>query len=374
MGITGNISTMSLAEVFQWLHSGQKTGTLCIKGGDQTKKEVYFQDGVITSASSSDPSELIGQFLLNTKHITEQQLTEALETQKRDHVLLGKLLLQRNILAKQDLMKILRSISEEIIYDLFLWKEGTFEFMDDELPKREMPSLQLDITHLVLEGAQREDEWNRIKRVFPDEHAVVRPNIEKIVEKMPLKNKVARLLSLVNGARSLYEIARLFKANQFTLMKSMLDLHDEGMIEIGDYREQCLVKPAVAKKNPVRELLVNVESMMKQGRLNDAERHIVRLESMAPNNPEVKKLKELVKEKRLETTAKEVINPDAIPELTMDVNKLTRMELSAEQGFLVSRINGIWDVKSIVKISPFGETVCLKILKKFLDDGVITFK
>ncbi len=375
MGITGNISTMSLAEVFQWLHTSQKTGTLFIKGPDQTKKEVYFQDGVITSASSSDPSELIGQFLLNTKHITEQQLTEALETQKRDHVLLGRLLLQRNILSKQELMRILRSISEEIIYDLFLWKEGAFEFVDDKLPTREMPSLQLDITHLVLEGAQREDEWIRIKQVFPDEHVLVRPNIDRVIDKLPLKTDVAKLLSLVNGARSLYEIARLFKANKFTLLRLMLDLHEEGMVEIGGYEDQCLQKGKDdANKNPLRELIVNVESMMKKGRLNDAERGVIKLEQAAPNNPDVKKLKELIKEKRLETTAKEVINPDAVPTLTMADEKLTKMELSAEQGFLISRINGIWDVKSIVKISPFGETVCLKILKKFLDDGVITFK
>ena len=374
MGISGNISTMSLAEVFQWLHNGLKTGTLHIKGNQRTVKEVYFKDGLISSASSNDPSELIGQFLLATNRITESQLMQALDAQNQDHVLLGKILVQQKVVSQEELDKILRTISEEIIYEMFLWKEGNFEFMDDVLPRREIPMLALDITHLVLEGAQREDEWSRIHDVFPDEHVVVRPKIDTILERLPLAAETTKLLTLVNGNRSIYEILRLAKTTKYQLLRTLLDLHEEQLIEVQDYRTQIIPPQIQLRKNPVKEMLVSVESMMKQGKLAEAERGLIKLEQIASNHPDVKKLRELIHEKRLETTAKEMINPSAIPVLQKDISELTRMEMSAEQGFLISRINGVWDVKSILKVAPFEEMACLKIFKKFLDDGVITLK
>jgi len=374
MGINGNISTMSLAEVFQWLQTGQKTGTLFLAGTNGVKKEVYFQGGVIVSATSNDPREFIGQFMLFTRRITEPQLSEALEAQKRDHVLLGKILVQKGFLSNDQLEKVLHSIVEEIIYDLFLWKEGQFEFKDDQLPAREMPQLELDITHIVLEGATREDEWKRINTVFPNELVIVRPNIERIYQKLPLDRGVARLLLLINGARTLFELTRLYKATRYQVFKAMLDLYEAGLIEVGDFRANLIQHTVQGTRDPLKEMLLDVETMLNEGKLSDAELGIAKLEELAAESPEVRKLKDTIKEKRLETTARELVNPSAVPSLNMPMEQLTRMDLSPEQGFLVSRINGVWDVKSIVKISPFGENVCLKILKKFLDDGVIVFK
>ncbi len=374
MGINGNISTMSLAEVFQWLQTGQKTGTLQLEGINGVKKEVYFRNGYIVSATSNDPREFIGQFLLYTRRINEQQLLEALAKQKRDHVLLGNILVQKGFLNKEELSRVLHSIVEEVIYDLFLWKEGQFEFKDDDMPDRELPEMQLDITHIVLEGATREDEWARINKVFPNELAVVRPNVEKIYQQLPLERGVARLLLLVNGSRSLYELARLYRATRYQVLKAMLELYTAGLVEVGDYRPQLIQTTVAGKTDPLKDMLLDVESLMNGGKLADAEMGIAKLEEIAADNPDVKKLREAIKEKRLETTARELINPNATPTLNMAMEQLTKMELSPEQGFLVSRINGVWDVKSIVKISPFGETVCLKILKKFLDDGVIVLK
>ena len=374
MSLTGNISTMSLAEIFQWLHSGRKTGTLHVDGPDGLQKDVFFGDGLINSASSSDPRELIGQFLLVSNQITEQQLSEALERQKRDHVLLGKILVQQNIITKEELHELLTTISEEIIYDLFLWKEGKFEFYDGVLPDREIPQLALDVTHIVLEGARREDEWDRVKDVIPEATTIIRPNIEKIIPHLPLDSRYARLLALVNGARNVEEITRLFKSTRFEVSRLLLDLHEAGMIEVGSHRHLMIQPPSGANHDPVKDMINQVEAFLDEGRLEEAERVMQKLARAAPNNGRVQKLRSKIQDKRYETTAKQVINPDAVPVLAMDVGAITRLDLSPEAGFIVSRINGAWDVKSIIKISPFEESLCLKIFKNFLDNGVITFK
>lgn len=374
MGITGKLSTMSLAEVFQWLHTGQKTGTLNLENAEGIKKEVYFQVGVIASASSNDPQEAMGQFLLHTQNINEGQLNQALESQKKDHNLLGKILVQQKILTPEALIDLLRTISEEIIYDLFMWKEGNFEFIDDILPKREMPSLQLDITALSLEGAQREDEWKRIREAFPDEEAVVRPVIHKIVEKIPLEPEITALLVCIDGFQALAEICDIHRDTRYNIYKMLLDLWERGLIEVGSFLDFSLQPPSRDTRVSSDDRLKEVRQCLKEGRLGEAESMLRDIEGAGSTHPDSDKNKNEVKEKRPRETAAQTINPNSIPTLKMTVDAITKMDLSSEQGFLISRINGVWDVKSIVKISPFGEEVCLDLLNQFLHDGVIAFK
>ena len=64
MGISGNLKTMVLSELLQWLSMGQKTGTLVIDN-KKVEKRVCFDNGVIISSASTDPKEYLGRFLVN---------------------------------------------------------------------------------------------------------------------------------------------------------------------------------------------------------------------------------------------------------------------------------------------------------------------
>ena len=47
MSITGNLKTMELAELLQWLSGARKTGTLVVDNG-KVQKQIYFRDGRVT--------------------------------------------------------------------------------------------------------------------------------------------------------------------------------------------------------------------------------------------------------------------------------------------------------------------------------------
>lgn len=374
MGLSGNLSTMSLAEILQWLSIGQKTGTLQILGADITKK-VFFREGKVASSSSSDPKELVGQFLISSNKLTERQLKVALEMQVRDQSKLGTVLLQQNILTKDELMDILRQATEEVIYDLFLWEAGEFEFLDGALPEDIPLSFGMDVTHLILEGVRRSDEWGRIKSVFPDGSTVLRPNVEQILQNMPLHANEERLLRLLDGERTLDALALEVRATKFNLCKGLLDLYEANLIEVGDFKAHLIPSSGTrGEVDPIERLVQSIEGAIRRGQLDQADSMLVKLRKAVPDHPQLKPLDDACKERRLETTAKQMIKIDRIPVLSMSVDAITRLPLSPEEGFIVSRVNGIWDVKSIMKIAPFGETVALRIFKKFLDDGVIKFK
>src|SRR6266576_1059346 len=130
---------MQLSELLQWLSLGQKTGTLLIEGHG-VEKRIYFQVGRINSSSSSDQREYLGHFLVSHGYITEEELKMAMEVQE-----------------ESDLLRLMRKKAEESIYDVFLWEEGSFEFVDGELPELKMVPLSLDVTGIIMEGLRRYD-------------------------------------------------------------------------------------------------------------------------------------------------------------------------------------------------------------------------
>jgi hypothetical protein len=71
---------------------------------------------------------------------------------------------------------------------------------------------------------------------------------------------------------------------------------------------------------------------------------------------------------------KDGVKGDRIPELAVPLEEVTRQSISPQEGFVLSRINGQWDVKSIMKISPMKELDVLIIMQKLLHDGVIRLK
>jgi hypothetical protein len=53
---------------------------------------------------------------------------------------------------------------------------------------------------------------------------------------------------------------------------------------------------------------------------------------------------------------------------------LTAERLSPSEFFLLSRIDGTWDVKSIIQITPLREVDALRALKRMREKGLIELR
>ena len=166
MAITGNLETMSLAELLQWLANGRQTGTLMVNNGSVEKK-IYLRDGAVLSSSSSDPRGFLGHFLVSKGVISEDDLAKAMAVQSEQGKLLGEILVEGGAIDQEMLDYMLRLKAEENIYDLFAWDEGHFEFLDEELPPYELVPMSANITGLVMEGMRRIDMSKEIEKVIP---------------------------------------------------------------------------------------------------------------------------------------------------------------------------------------------------------------
>ena len=66
MSLRGDLRTMALPDVLQWIATGPKTGTLHVERRS-VQKRIILREGNIFSSWSNDPRESLGQFLIRLR-------------------------------------------------------------------------------------------------------------------------------------------------------------------------------------------------------------------------------------------------------------------------------------------------------------------
>ena len=60
-----------------------------------------------------------------------------------------------------------------------------------------------------------------------------------------------------------------------------------------------------------------------------------------------------------------------MPNLLVDLQALTQLELDAQQGFVISRVNGQWSLQAIAQICPFDQLDVLALFAELEAEGLI---
>jgi hypothetical protein len=192
------------------------------------EKKIFFKSGRVISSASNDPREYLGQFLMSHGYLTEPELTKAMEVQRQSGMLLGKILVMIEVIGEEELVRLMRLKAEEEIYDIFLWTEGEFQFLDDELPKQELIPLKVDVTGIIMEGTRRVDEWMRIREVIPNE--VVVPVLEKpIPEDVDLEEVQEPVVRAIDGKRSIADIVLESRSSAFRVSETLCRAGARGL-------------------------------------------------------------------------------------------------------------------------------------------------
>jgi len=348
MSITGNLKTMELSELLQWLAGAMKTGTLVVENG-QVTKQIFFRDGMIISTASTDRREHLGAFLVTYGLISEEELTQAIRMQESNKMLLGKILSTIGAISEQDLDRMLRMKAEETIYDVFSWREGAFRFLDRQLPSTNMVPMALDVAAVVLEGMHRFDEWRRIRERIPSVDCV--PVSLPPFDERAMTDGAPRILAQINDDRTIAEICKLTNTTEFHVGRILIRQIEAGRLKVVKPRGA----PAAAEKPPEGlssdALLAAGKAAAGRGDLDNALRYLRAARALDPETrriaTEVEKVEDSVRAK-VETAG---VVPASVPVLARTLEELTQLKISPQEGFLLTRFNGAYDLQSIVKMS-----------------------
>src|SRR5207245_10225866 len=68
------------------------------------------------------------------------------------------------------------------------------------------------------------------------------------------------------------------------------------------------------------------------------------------------------------------LHDSKVPRVAKALEEITQMNFTPNEGFMLSRINGQWDLGSLIKISPIREPDAMLIFYKLWRDGIIALE
>jgi hypothetical protein len=147
---SGNLKTTSLSDLIENLRAGIFSGTLVIQRKD-ISKNIYFKDGVIVFASSTDTNDRLGETLVRLGKISQQQLDRALSQFRQNAGLkkMGAVLVESGAIPAKDLFNGLKLQIREIVVSVFLMPDGTYR-IERNLPT-DLIVLPMDMQELIRE-------------------------------------------------------------------------------------------------------------------------------------------------------------------------------------------------------------------------------
>ena len=380
MGIVGNLRTMQLDELLQWLSQSKKSGTLEINSG-KVEKRIYFKDGRILSSSSSKPEEYLGHFLVSHGLISELELAKAIELQEKTRTLLGKILVTTGALDENDLHRMLRFKAEESIYDIFAWTEADFRFLDDVLPESAMVPMSLDVTAIVMEGVQRVDEWRRIRQLIPTSEAI--PVSVGEFEFDHARPGERRILELIDDNRTVEEIRVQTHSSEFHVCRVLFEQQRLGRIKIvkprwsapppddGSGPRAGTTTHAIATALSAAALLEAAQLHLDEKNFDSGLRHLRAARSLEPDNRDVQEALTQGEKLIREEIERDGVKLTSIPQLAASMEQLQSAKITPHEGFMLTRINGTYDIHSIVKITPMPQLDALMVFWKLAKAGHI---
>ena len=230
--LNGTLDDFALPDVLRLLASGKKTGRLELARPAGTGY-FAFTAGAVAYAETDLSASLLGQKLVRMGAITEPQLRRALDRRSETGSRLGRVLLQEGLVTEAALADALRSQVEEAAFELLSWDVGEFSWRPGDPPRMDA-DVSLSVEALLLDSARRREELDALRREIAAPGAVL-----KLAERPPegaseisISPAEWRILVLVDGMRSVADVARTAGVGELEAMRGLYGLAIAGLVEV----------------------------------------------------------------------------------------------------------------------------------------------
>ncbi len=356
-GLHGDFATMPLKDVLVYLGNQKSTGILVLQRG-RARKQMTLVEGNLVTASSTEPREYLGQFLINMGHLTDAQFIKAYQTQQETQVPFGKIVTMIGLVSEETVKNALTLKIRETVLEAFNWTDGLFDFdPHDAPPIPDGVEVRIDLTELHREGEFREAAWSAIRAAFPSGMARLTVDESKLPERPKPGSLDERLVGLIRSGQTIDEMVLALHATDFYLYQRLYALYRLGAVTVQE--ESVEISESFSEDEP----LGPTESA--DALSNEAER------LLTSASLDLLKRAETALLDQLKAT---FLTPRPIPVLRLNANQLKGLPLTAPERYLLSRVDGERDVSAIVHVSPLRELDALKYFQRFLAERWIELK
>jgi hypothetical protein len=321
--LTGDLSTMALADVLQWADATRARAVVRVERSDGMTAWLAAQDRMVV-ATSLPPL----QGVLATDGTAEMPGPG------------------------------LRAVALESLLDLFLWREGRFELREGgSLPSPSI-DVEMPLQFLVMEGLRLLDEHVRLEKTYPDEKARLAATDAAPGE---LATVQSAIYQLAQDAPALGEARLVLGLSRAALLRRVDELRTRGLVEV----------EGIAHGPDLQTDLIEQAQILLHERQYAEAAHVFR--SLLAGNPSDVRAKRLLQEaERLQVEAAyELFSPTDIVTL---IGEPTRHRLTGADMAVLDNLARPRSVAVLVLVSPLRELETLKAIERLASKGVLAIE
>lgn len=202
----GDLSQTALPEILYTIDRFQVPGVI-EASREGVIKQVFIKEGNVVHATSSDRNDSLGSYLQRSGVLSPEAFLETMRERERSNQRFGVLLIERGLLSPAEVYRAIRKQIEAIVWSLFYWQDGSVVFSIGEFREADSVRIQLPMRQVILQGIKRAPDAKTLVARLGRKETVLEPchRTEQLIE-LALDGDEHRLLSLVDGRRTLFEI------------------------------------------------------------------------------------------------------------------------------------------------------------------------
>lgn len=245
LSIQGTLEEMTVPDLFRSLIRSGETAVLSLESPDRCD-DIYFLEGRIGYASSSDPDLALGDILLRRGDINLRQYSDAMEKQVSSKRI-GSVLCDLGYLKPDELIRAVEHQAQQIIHEAIGCRAGryTIDFTSDFPP--DVITLPLNTERLVLDGVGRLEHWSLIARGMgkPDRLLGHVPHAESRVYNLALDENESYLFSLFSEPLTINAACERSYLSNFDTCRTVWGLFAANLLEDAERMEMGARRAAV---------------------------------------------------------------------------------------------------------------------------------
>ncbi len=258
MALKGTLRDFGLSDIFQLIGLQKKTGILHLE--DRGRKVVIsFVDGKVVRAevlsAKTREKERVGEILVKSRLVNQEQLDSALAEQQRTMKKLGVILVERRLITPSLFTQVFAFQVRETLLRIFQWGSGNYHFETAKVTWDQEFVSPLSAEFILMEAARIIDELPAVRRKIPSGEAIFArvPGAEERVlrpvpgkdeddflgeaepkahqgDKIPLNSAQARVFDAVDGLSTVEEMAYHTLLGEFEVCRALIALNAQGLV------------------------------------------------------------------------------------------------------------------------------------------------
>ena len=239
--IRGNLEETSLPALLCSVYRNRESGVL-ICSVNEHRKTVFFREGQIVFATSTDLDERLGQSLLRQGKITIRDFLIATQDVRPDRRF-GAILCENNAISPEDLVEGVRRQVRDIVIGMFDLTRGPYELALRAVETQEMILLTEPPEDLIYQGVKSIRSWSRISQGIGTFANLLKPapDSEKILLNLNLGSEELHLVSLSSSARfNVEEICGMSYLTNYDTCRTLWALLLIGVLESVESGERAM--------------------------------------------------------------------------------------------------------------------------------------